>query len=266
MGVVIVLPRFNCDKTYRPLRQHPVRLKSVHFGILIRYNMNAAGSTMSPTVHQLRRRWKPHKERLAAVRGDHPTNIRFHRACSWLQRLEELDGDADLDLVLTGQWIAFNALYGQWDEKRCEPLADRECWRRFLDRVRGLDADGLIGELLMDHKRLVMAILDDSHLGSFFWKAPSTQLALRTTHDRRDANTWYQQKQWGLILEKTADQIYLLRCQMLHGASTYNSRLNRSSVRRCSQFMAHLLGVSMTVWIDHGSDEDWGTMCYPPSG
>jgi len=36
------------------------------------------------TVHDLRRRWKPHKECLAALKGDQPTAIRFHRACSWM--------------------------------------------------------------------------------------------------------------------------------------------------------------------------------------
>ena len=64
------------------------------------------------TVRQLRRRWKPHKERLAAQREDHATLIRFHRACSWLDRIEKME-EVDADLALVAQWIAFNALYGQ---------------------------------------------------------------------------------------------------------------------------------------------------------
>ena len=43
------------------------------------------------TIRDLRRRWKPHKERLATVRSEHPTAIRFHRACSWLSEVEQLD-------------------------------------------------------------------------------------------------------------------------------------------------------------------------------
>jgi hypothetical protein len=38
------------------------------------------------TVHDLRRRWKRRKERLAALGGEQPTRIRFHRACSWMAR------------------------------------------------------------------------------------------------------------------------------------------------------------------------------------
>ena len=49
-------------------------------------------------VHHLRRLWKPHKERLLAIREDHATPIRFHRACSWLSRVEASDED-ELDFA-----------------------------------------------------------------------------------------------------------------------------------------------------------------------
>jgi len=214
------------------------------------------------SVRDLRRAWKPHKQRLAADRGDHPTNIRFHRACSWLQRVEAVEDEADLDLVLTGQWIAFNALYGQWDEQAAEPRPDRECWRAFLDRILALDTDGRIAEVLSEHHRLVLAILDDTYLAKFFWRDPSLERALRTTRDRHKANTWYLEKRWALILDHAVDQIYRLRCQVLHGASTYGSRLNRTSLRRCTTMMGHLLPAMLQVWIDHGADEDWGPMSH----
>ena len=69
---------------------------------------------VSETVRQLRRRWKPVKERLQDQQTDHSTNIRFHRSCSWLQQVESQESGEDFDLKLTYQWIAFNALYGQW--------------------------------------------------------------------------------------------------------------------------------------------------------
>ncbi len=61
-----------------------------------------------PTVHDLRRRWKPHKERLPALGGEQPTSIRFHRACSWMARVEQVSEGQDHDLGLVGLWIAFN--------------------------------------------------------------------------------------------------------------------------------------------------------------
>ena len=68
------------------------------------------------TVRDLRRRWKPIKERLNAVQDNHPTAIRVHRVFSWMARVEELEDGVDLDVALICRWVAFNALYGQWNE------------------------------------------------------------------------------------------------------------------------------------------------------
>ena len=148
------------------------------------------------TVHNLRRRWKPHKERLLAAGGEQSTSIRFHRTCSWMDRVEKNANNADLDLDLISLWIAFNALYGQWDEQRQEPKPDRECWRGFVDRVLSLDKTGHLAETLTVHKRLVMSLLEDQYLSGFFpgtfrpagWtiaedKTQSTELVCRKAVD-----------------------------------------------------------------------------------
>ncbi len=114
-----------------------------------------------PTVHALRSRWQPHKDRLAVIRGDHPTAIRFHRACSWLSHVEKYDPIKDVDQVLTHQWIAFNSLYGEWDEVALEPASDRRCWQTFLERVMSLDRAGHLVSMLQDHKPLVFCVLED---------------------------------------------------------------------------------------------------------
>jgi hypothetical protein len=125
------------------------------------------------TVRELRRRWKPHKERLQALRNEHPTAIRFHRACSWLSRAQEINGDEQSDFVLINQWIAFNALYGRWDASRCEPLPDRECWKEFLDRILALDTQMLVNQVLLDHRPLALRIFEDEYLSSYFWEEPT---------------------------------------------------------------------------------------------
>lgn len=216
------------------------------------------------TVRDLRRRWKPHKERLQQADGEHPTNIRFHRACSWLQRVEQIEGKDDLDFRLLARWIAFNALYGQWDEAEREPLRDSACWRSFLDRILELDGDGRIVDVLMDNKPLVMSIFDDEYLSRFFWEEPGKQRARKSKKVKFDARTWYIDGNWTLILDRLIERIYLLRCQLVHGAATYNGSLNRTATRRCSMMLGHLLPAILLVWIDHGADEDWGLMCYPP--
>lgn len=218
------------------------------------------------SVHDLRRRWKPHKTRLSDGTDGHPTFIRFHRATTWLQRVEQIEPGEDQDVALTCQWIAFNALYGQWDERAREPKPDRQNWRAFMDHVLVLDESGRLESVLTEHKRLVMSILDDSYLGGYFWKLPSAAKAKQTTRDKRQAATWYIQKRWALVLEALLERVYLLRCQLVHGAASHASRLNRASLRRCVTMLGLLLPAILNVWIESGADEDWGVMCYPPVG
>ena len=63
---------------------------------------------------------------------------------------------------------------------------------------------------------------------------------------------------------EVVDRIYLLRCQMVHGAATLRSGLNREAVRHRATMVGLLMPTFLLVWIDHGADEDWGIMCYPP--
>ncbi len=115
------------------------------------------------TVRDLRRRWKPHKERLLAAGGEQATSIRFHRACSWMARVEQMPEGQDHDLGLVSLWIAFNSLYGQWDCQKREPKPDRESRRGFIDRILKLDRDGCVSAAIQEHKRLVMALFDDEY-------------------------------------------------------------------------------------------------------
>jgi hypothetical protein len=69
-----------------------------------------------------------------------------------------------------------------------------------------------------------------------------------------------------VVLDEILDRVYLMRCQLVHGAATYGGKLNRTSLWRCVTMMQRLLLALLLVWIDHGADEDWGLMCHPPVG
>lgn len=216
------------------------------------------------TVRTLRRCWKPHKERLLTQGGEQPTSIRFHRACSWIARVEKNAGADDHDLDLISLWIAFNALYGQWDEQKREPNPDRKSWRVFVDSILRLDETGYVADSLTEHKRLVMTLLEDEFLSGFFWQEPSAKRAGQSKKAKYNAQSWYIERRWTMVLDQLLDRVYLMRCQLVHGAATHGSKLNRTSLRRCVMMMQRLLPAFLMVWIDHGADEDWGAMCYPP--
>jgi len=215
------------------------------------------------TVRDLRRLWKPHKARLAGqVTGD-ATNTRLHRAFSWLNYVERMDDPADDDLALVARWTAFNALYGQWNQQAGDPMPDRECWQVFAQRVMELDAEGRMVAILRQHQPLAVTIFEDRYLSRHYWQDPEAHRGDGRAARRR-AQTYFAEQRWLYIVEQLLGRIYLIRCQIVHGAANHGSRLNRDSLRHCSVVLGHLLGGMIRVMIDHGADEDWGIMCYPP--
>ncbi len=176
--------------------------------------------TSPQSVHNLRRQWKPHQERLATIHTEHPTAIRFHRACSWMSEVEQLDPVRHADQILLHQWIAFNALYGQWDQDALEPAADRRSWQAFLGKIHTLDRSSQLVSVLKDHKPLVLCILEDEYLNQYFWQDPSAKSAGRARTGRHKAQSWYVEGRWLNILEQLVTRNYLLRCQLTHGAAT----------------------------------------------
>ena len=219
-------------------------------------------------VHALHKRWKSTKTGPAAAPEHDDVRIRIHRCLSWMQRVEELaaaDGDErTLDTALIFQWIALNSLYGRWDASQRCPVEDRVALRSFLDRILAADADGVVRSVLEEHKRLVSALLEDAYLSKYFWEDPTEVRARQSRKAMFDARTWYLEGKHGLILERVLERIYLARCQLVHGAATHGSRLNRTALKRCSTMMGHVLPACLVVIMDHAWREDWGGLCYPP--
>jgi len=72
-------------------------------------------------------------------------------------------------------WITFNGLDGQWNAQKRKPRLDWESWRAFVDRILAVDRDGYVAQALGEHKRLVISLLEDQYLSTFFWQDPSTK-------------------------------------------------------------------------------------------
>jgi hypothetical protein len=124
----------------------------------------------------------------------------------------------------------------------------------------------MVSSVLAEHKKLVMSLLDDEYLSRYFWEEPTPKRAGQSKKAKFDARTWYLEKRWAMILDRLLERVYMMRCQLVHGAASHGGGLNRTSLRRCSTMLGHLVAAYMLVWIDHGADEDWGGMCYPPMG
>ena len=106
------------------------------------------------TVRDLRRRWKPTKERINRTGASHPLVIRLYRAFSWMAEIEQSANDEDYDRQLLFLWIAFNALYGKWDSERQIPESDAGGIMNIVSLVQKIDKDDEIGRCLEANREL----------------------------------------------------------------------------------------------------------------
>ncbi|MEZ6096069.1 MAG: HEPN domain-containing protein [Pirellulaceae bacterium] len=221
-------------------------------------------SVKPKTVRDLRRQWKPTKERLQRASSEHPLAVRMHRAFSWMSAVEDVDDGTRSDEKLIFRWIALNALYGRWNNSSNEPESDSRSLKSFLATIEIVDREKLINQCLCEHEKLVVSICSDQFLNIIFWRLLDTDKRFNSNRDKFSIERLYNEQKWSLILDELIQRIYLVRCQLVHGASTHDSRLNRRTVRQCGTMLNHLLFNIVTVITNHGITQNWDNLCYPP--
>ncbi len=202
--------------------------------------------------------------------GDgYPPNLRLrvHRAISWIQRAELAAVDNDPDVAFTCYWIAFNAAYAE-DTERSAEVAARDLFRDYIDRILRLDDDGVIyGAIWNRFARRVQDMLENRYVYEPFWKHVNGVPANHNWEERlqrelRAINLAPSGQKTDMLLASLFDRLYVLRNQILHGAATWNSSVNRDQVEDGAALMAFLIPAFVNVMMAH-PDEPWGANYYP---
>ena len=175
-----------------------------------------------------------------------------------------MEPEGGFDQKLIFRWIALNALYGRWDSQASQPAGDVEALKRFCDSIVRLDQDAVVASLIQKLETEAMEILSDKYVNDHFWRTVRDGRNFARDRTRTQAQQWYQEKSWPLILEELLGRIYVVRCQLIHGASTFDGRVNRQTVSRCANLLEHIVIAFLIVIIDRGYSIDWGDLCYPP--
>lgn len=211
-------------------------------------------------VKALRRRFKAV---CTATENRHQNfQIRVHRSLSWFERAVELDEESHPDGRLLYGWIALNALYGAWDDATHFAARDMESCKKFLSRLVSSDSEGVLGHELNNLRAEVIAILENKFLDPIFWRDPKSPG--NTKAKSRRAPGLYYEKRWCDLLIYTVERIYVLRGQIVHGASTRGSRLNRATLARCRKVLEALMAAILPLVIERMAHDDWPPLCYPP--
>jgi hypothetical protein len=155
--------------------------------------------------------------------------------------------------------LALGSLYGQWDQEAGHALRDSEARAAFVRLLMDTDKAGLLAETIKAMERDILWLLENKFLDPRFWKDPDNPGNVRAKYHR--AARLYHDRCWGPILEYALERIAVLRGQIVHGAATRGSRLNRQSLQRCRKVLEGLLPGVLQLVIEHRADDNWPTLC-----
>ena len=178
------------------------------------------------------------KYRLEGYRA-HSTNpavLRLYRGYSWMKRADEIFElhPEDPDDAFIFYWIAFNALYAE-DSEEAQEARERDNFGKFFAKLLNLDTSAAINQVLwVGFQDEIRAFLENQFVFEPFWKFHNgvegyNNWANLFERRKRDALDAIFEMNTQVALETLFDRLYVLRNQILHGAATYRSSVNRNS-------------------------------------
>lgn len=206
------------------------------------------------------------KEKQRSIRDGFSTELtmRVHRGLSWYGRACKEVDDTDVRFILL--WIAFNATYAS--DIDVEFGGDREKFRLFfktlIDLDRGEQIYGLVWSRFSNEVRL---LLDNPYVFAPFWAHQNGVPGNENWRDRLDRSKHaigkaMASKDTPTILSIQFDRLYVLRNQLVHGGSTWGSKVNRDQVRDGAAILLNLIPIFIDIMMDN-PQHAWGMPFYP---
>lgn len=193
---------------------------------------------------------------------DADTNIRLHRAISWLEAAEQAHS---IDLAFISSWIGFNALYSS-SEIDSPKQESKKIWH-FIRELASLDYGNLLwGLLCIDYAVLTKRIVDNELLFINFWNSMhhnEESWENSFLYSNQEIQSFLKDKDIAKYVSAIMQRIYLLRNQLIHGGSTHKGRMNRSQVEDCKVLLMQLLPCMISIMMQYPK-KNWGELCYPP--
>ena len=206
------------------------------------------------------------KKRQRDERGSYPENLalRVHRSLSWLKRAEIED---DLDSKFIFLWIAFNAAYAH--EIRDRSLySEKRVYVQFLSRLIEYDTEKHFYSIVWNElSSSIKSILDNQYIFQPFWECKNGYVTEEEWKEKFELAKRAAMKAISKMDTKKAlsiifDRFYVLRNQLLHGGSTWNSSVNREQIKEGAKLMGMLVPIIIHVMMEN-HENVWGDPCYP---
>ena len=208
------------------------------------------------------------KEKQRAIREGFPETmgLRAHRAISWIGRAEACGEDDDARFIFL--WIAFNAAYADEQEFQAVAPGERATFVEYFGRLVALDQDQRIYKALWQRfSGPVRMLMENRYVFNPFWQYHNGIDGFEDWEDRfkssaRSFAASFQAGDTARVLSFVFDRLYVLRNQLVHGGSTWNSGVNRAQVRDGAEILGFLMPVFIDIMMDN-PNEHWGKPFYP---
>lgn len=208
------------------------------------------------------------KAKQRAIRGGFPETmgLRAHRAISWIGRAEACGEDDDARFIFLR--IAFNAAYADEQEFKAIAPGERAAFVEYFVRLVALDEDQRIYKALWQRfSGPVRMLMENQYIFNPFWQYHNGIDEFEDWEDRfaassRSFASSFQTGDSTRVLSFVFDRLYVLRNQLVHGGSTWNSDVNRAQVRDGAEILGFLMPVFIDIMMDN-PNENWGKPFYP---
>ena len=190
--------------------------------------------------------------------------LRIHRSLSWLKQAEQIE---ELDFKFISLWIAFNAAYAR--EIEDIPIGDKATFNEFIMRICALDEEHQVYNLILQKfSGSIRLLLDNKYIFQPFWDFHNGKIS-ETEWEKafflaKDKLLYaLAEKKTDKVLTGLFQRLYTLRNQILHGGSTFNSKVNREQVKDGCNILSFLIPVMLEIMMKHHDDIEWGKPFYP---
>lgn len=190
--------------------------------------------------------------------------LRIHRSLSWLKQAEQIE---ELDFKFISLWIAFNAAYARKIEDI--PIGDKATFNEFIMRICALDEEHQVYNLIWQKfSGSIRLLLDNKYIFQPFWDFHNGKIS-ETEWEKafflaKDKLLYaLEEKKTDKVLTGLFQRLYTLRNQILHGGSTFNSKVNREQVKDGCNILSFLIPVMLEIMMKHHDNIEWGKPFYP---
>jgi hypothetical protein len=188
--------------------------------------------------------------------------IRIHRSISWLKSAEKQE--ENLDLKFISLWVSFNACYAV-DINGLNSKPEKAKLREFTSSLVQFDQNRLYNLFWEKYSGPVKVLIENKFVFEKFWeytRGESDDYQVAFNKSITQATNCLSKQNIEGLLEVVLERLYTLRNQLIHGGSTYNSKLNRSQLRDACNIMQLLVPIIIDIILENG-EHDWGEIAYP---